>query len=81
MNSGIPSKRKISRSALKEYVKRIRKAFGQSFREIGLDLDPKRVLVSKTTVGNEIHYQLRARIEWVHLGSDGARVIGLVGER
>jgi hypothetical protein len=75
MNSGIPSKRKISRSAVKEYVKRIRKAFGLSFRKIGLDLDPKRVLVSKTTVGNEIHYQLRARIEWVHLGSDGVRVI------
>jgi hypothetical protein len=75
MNSGIPSKRKISRSAVKEYVKRIRKAFGQSFREIGLNLDPKRVLVSKTTVGNEIHYQLRTRIEWVHLGSDGVRVI------
>jgi hypothetical protein len=75
MNSGIPSKRKISRSAVKEYIKRIRKAFDLSFREIGLNLDPKRVLVSKTTVGNEIHYQLRARIEWVHLGSDGGRVI------
>lgn len=75
MNSGIPSRRKISRSAVKEYVKRIRKAFGLSFRDIGLDLDPKRVLVSKTTVGNEIHYQLRARIEWVHLGSDCVRAI------
>ena len=74
MNSGIPSRRKISRSAVKEYVKRIRKAFGLSFRKIGLDLDPKRVLVSKTTMGNEVHYQLRARIEWVHLGSDSARV-------
>jgi len=74
MNSGIPSKRRISRSAVKEYVKRIRKAFGLSFCEIGLDLDPKRVLVSKTTMGNEIHYQLRARIEWIHLGSDGVRV-------
>jgi hypothetical protein len=75
MNSGILSKRKISRSAVKEYVKRIRKAFGISFREVALALDPKRVLVSKTTVGNEIHYQLRARIEWVHLGRDGVRVI------
>jgi|SRR5580700_1443805 hypothetical protein len=81
MNSGIPSRRKISRSTVKEYIKRIRKAFDFSFREMGLDLDPKRVLVSKTTMGNEIHYQLRARIEWVHLGSDGARVIDLAGER
>jgi hypothetical protein len=60
LNSGIPSKRKISRSAVKEYIKRIRKAFDLSFLEIGLDLDPKRVFVSKTTMGNEIHYQLRA---------------------
>jgi hypothetical protein len=81
MNSGIPSKRKISRSAVKEYVKRIRKAFDLSLREIGLNLDPKRVLVSKTTMGNEIHYQLRARIEWVHLGSDGVRVIDPTGAR
>lgn len=73
MNSGVPSKRKISRSAVKEYIKRIRKAFYLGFREIGLDLDPKRVLVSKTTMGNEIHYQLRARIEWVHFGNDCAR--------
>lgn len=81
MNSGIPSKRKISRSAVKEYVKRIRKAFDLGLREIGLDLDPKRVLVSKITMGNEIHYQLRARIEWIHFSSDGGRVIDPVGER
>ncbi len=67
MNSGVPSKRKISRSAIKEYVKRIRRALALSFREAGLHLDPNRVLVSKTTMGNEIHYQLRARIEWVHI--------------
>jgi hypothetical protein len=77
MNSGIPSRRKISRSAVKEYIKRIRKAFEFSFREIGLNLDSKRVLLSKTTMGNEINYQLRAQIEWVHLDSDRARVIGL----
>jgi hypothetical protein len=79
LNSGIPSRRKVSRSAVKEYIKRIRKAFDLSFREIGLDLDPKRVLVSKTTMGNEIHYQLRARIEWVHLGGEGACVIDPTG--
>jgi hypothetical protein len=80
LNSGIPSKRKISRSAIKEYVKRIRKAFDFGFRETGLRLDSKQVLVSKCTMGNEIHYQLRARIQWVHLGSDGARH-SLKGER
>lgn len=56
-------------------MKRIRKAFDFGFREIGLDLDSKRVLVSKSTMGNEIHYQLRAQVEWVHFSSDGARVV------
>jgi len=70
MNSGVTSKRKISRSAVKEYVQRIRKAFDLAFREIALDLDPKRVLVSKATMGNEINYQLRVKVEWIHFGDD-----------
>ena len=78
-NSGIPSRRKISRSAVKEYVKRIRKAFDSCFREIGLELNSKRVLISKTTMGNEILYQLRARVEWVHVGS--AHVVDPQGAR
>lgn len=73
MNSGVRSKRKVSRSAIKEYVKRIRRALGSAFREAGLHLDPKRVLVSKATVGNEIHYQLRATIQWVHISDTGFR--------
>jgi hypothetical protein len=81
MNSGISSKRRISRSAVKEYIKRIRKALDISFRDIGLNLDSKRVLVSRATMGNEVSYQLRARIEWVHLVSDDACVIDVVGER
>jgi hypothetical protein len=67
MNSGVASTRKISRSAIKEYVKRIRRALALAFSEAGLHLDSSRVLVSKTTMGNEVHYQLRARIEWAHL--------------
>jgi hypothetical protein len=74
MNSGVPSKRKISRSSIKEYVKRIRAGFEIAFREVALDMDSKRVLVSKTTMGNEIHYQLRATIQWVHVGDDYSTV-------
>jgi hypothetical protein len=73
MNSGVHSRRKISRSAIKEYVKRIRQALALAFDEAGLQMNPNRVLVSKATMGNEIHYQLRARIEWVHLGEEGSR--------
>jgi hypothetical protein len=72
-NSGVVSRRKISRSAVKEYVKRIRKAFNFGFREIALNLNSKSVLVSRITMGNETHYQLRAAIEWVHFGDDCAR--------
>jgi hypothetical protein len=76
MNSGVLSRRKISRSAIKEYIRRIRKAIDLAFREAALDLDSRRVLVSRTTMGNEIHYQLRATIEWSHVGNDCARSIG-----
>jgi hypothetical protein len=73
MNSGVPSRRKISRSAIKEYVKRIRRALALVFEQAGLQMDPNRVLVSKATVGNEVHYQLHARIEWVHLDENCSR--------
>jgi hypothetical protein len=33
-------------------------------------MDSKRILVSKTTMGNEIHYQLRATVQWVHVGDN-----------
>ena len=73
MNSGEISRRKVSRSAIKEYVKRIRKALDIAFREAGLPLDSRRVLISKETVSNETHYQLRARVEWVHIDTESLK--------
>ncbi len=70
MNSGIALRRNISRSAVKEYVTRLRKAFHLAFREAALNLNPERVLVSRTTVGNEVQYQLRATIQWVHVAAE-----------
>jgi len=67
MNSGICSRRKIARSAIKEYIKRLRTALLVAFREAGLSLDPARVLVSRATAGNEVQYQLVSRIEVVHV--------------
>lgn len=69
-NSGAPSTRRFSRSGIKEYVKRIRGALQRAFRDVGLDLDPGDVLISKGTVGNEVQYQLRARVEWTHVPED-----------
>jgi hypothetical protein len=67
MNSGIMSRRRFSRSGIKEYIKRIRKALALALRGASCHLDPHRVLVSKTTMTNEKLYQLRARVEWLHL--------------
>jgi len=66
MNSGELSRRKISRSAIKEYVKRIRKALAIAFRDAQLGLDPTQVLVSEDTVSNETTYRLRAAVTWHH---------------
>jgi hypothetical protein len=66
LNSGLLSARKISRSAVKEYVSRIRKALAIAFYEAALPLDPLRVIVSEATVGNETRYNLRGKVEWLH---------------
>ncbi len=60
-------KRRISRTAVKEYVKRLRLALGLAFRGVGLKLDPRQVVVSEPTVMNEVGYRLKATVEWFHL--------------
>jgi hypothetical protein len=59
-------KRRISRSAIKEYVKRLRLALTFAFREAGLNLDPRWVAVSEPTVSNEVGYRLKVTVEWFH---------------
>lgn len=62
--------RKISRSAVKVYVNRIREGLASACREAGLNIDPASVLLSEQTVSNEVGYRLKARIEWVHVDLD-----------
>lgn len=59
--------RKFSCSSIKEYVKRLRQALKVAFDEAGLKLDPFAVLVSLPTEGNEVRYQMKAIVEWVHV--------------
>jgi hypothetical protein len=59
--------RKINRSGVKEFMKRIRRALEQTFREAGLYLDPRAVLVSQATVTNQVGYKLRATFDWAHI--------------
>jgi hypothetical protein len=65
-NSGIASRRKISRSAVKVYVQRIRRALDIALREAGIGLAAEQVLVSKKTVSNQTLYQLHASVSWHH---------------
>jgi hypothetical protein len=58
--------RRITRSAIKTYIQRIRKALRSAFEEAGVQVDSANVLASRPTEGNEIAYQLRATIAWVH---------------
>jgi hypothetical protein len=64
---GVRQTRRISRTSVREYVKRLRRALQISFKEAGLRLDPYAVLVSEATESNEIHYRLRATVEWIHI--------------
>ncbi len=67
LNGSTLQRRKIARSAIREYMKRIRIALNLALNEVGLPLDASRVLVSEPTIGNEILYRLKAKIEWIHL--------------
>lgn len=60
-------KRRISRSAIKEYIKRLRLAFEVAFRDAGLNLDPRQVIASEATVMNDVGYRLKASPEWFHI--------------
>lgn len=59
--------RKMSRSSLREYIKRIRMALRITLRDTGLNLSPFRVLASERTSSNQAGYRLRANCEWIHM--------------
>lgn len=65
-NAGKKQLRRVSRSSVREYVRRIRIALNQAFREARLNIDPGRVIASEKTVGNEVRYKLRAIVKWEH---------------
>ncbi len=65
--SGATLTRKMSRSSIKEFVKRVRQALALVFLEAGLAIDPNTVLRSENTVTNEVGYRIQASFEWAHL--------------
>jgi hypothetical protein len=60
-------RRRFSYGAVKENVKRLRKALQAAFDEAGLKFDAFEVLVSESTETNEVRYRLKASIGWIHL--------------
>jgi hypothetical protein len=72
-NSGQMSLRKISRSAIKEYVLRTRRAIEAAIGQTSISLAPSKILVSERTDGNEVLYRLRATIQYRHSDEISAR--------
>jgi hypothetical protein len=60
-------RRQITRSEVRVYVERIRKALAATFRDANLTLDPHTVLLSQETVMNEVGYCLKGSFQWVHV--------------
>lgn len=58
--------RRIARSAVKTYIRRIRDALQSAFTQAGTMLKPEQVLVSEPMAGNEVGYRLRAVVRWIH---------------
>ena len=60
-------KRRVPRSAVKEYVKRLHRALSIVFRRAELRIDPWDVLLVERSVSNHVLYQWKAVVELVHL--------------
>ena len=66
-NAGPQLHRKITRSAIKEYIGRSRSALNIALVSAALPIDSSRVIMVQRTSGNEVLYRLRAKVEWIHL--------------
>ena len=64
--------RSITKAAVKEYVKRLRRALTLAFYKAGLRIDPWKVVLSQPTVTNQVGYRLQGRVEWIHESSPNA---------
>lgn len=58
--------RRIPRSAIREYVRRLHKALALVFHEANLRIDPRNVLTEEKSVGNQVLYRWNATVEVVH---------------
>jgi hypothetical protein len=67
--------RRLPRSAIREYMQRLRQALAAAFDEAGLYIDPNDVLVAEESVSNHVLYRWKnAAVEVIHLDSTVANV-------
>lgn len=66
-------RRKIARSAVKIYIRRLRQAFAAACEEAEVVFSADKVIVSEQTVANEVGYKVHARVEWSHVDSPESR--------
>jgi hypothetical protein len=73
--SGGELRRRVARSAVRVYVIRIRKALALTFKQAGLQVDPRNVLASENTGMNEVTYRLRGTFDWLHSDHTGQELL------
>jgi hypothetical protein len=58
--------RRIPRTAIRQYIRRLHKALAIAFQAANLGIDPRDVLTVEESVGNQVLYQWRAVVEVIH---------------
>jgi len=64
--------RSIPRSCVRVYADRLRQALGWAFKEAGLTIDPREIIVAEETAANEVGYRIKGTFEWVHVDHPGS---------
>ena len=58
--------RRIPRTAIRQYIRRLHKALALAFQDANLGIDPRDVLTVEESVGNQVLYQWKAVVEVIH---------------
>lgn len=78
-NGGRQRIRRIPRSAIREYIRRLHRALAIAFEDAGLSVDPESVLVVEQSVSNHALYRWRAVVEVAHFDSSAEHLQPLWG--
>ena len=66
--------KRIPRTAIREYIRRLHRALAMAFHEANLRIDPLDILTVEESVGNQVLYRWKAAVEVVHLDLTAADV-------